>query len=1061
MVNAPRRLITVLLLLALSAPLFVSHVVSQSEPSGSHSGPPPGVEAIKEGLGPGDSGEAVEALQEYLKAFGHLRGRSFEHGRFDNVTEAALKSFQGAFDLSKTGIVDGPTHRLILTPRYDQIPDVAASGDPQVGDFVLFGTSWDDPNLTYAYDRFTNDITQAAQRSAMSQALAAWSSVTPLVFTEVALNQNPEIVISFESGSHGDGNPFDGPSGVLAHAYYPPSTDPPTPTLHGDAHFDDAETWTVTIPVPGGGIDLVTVAIHEFGHSLGLAHSNNPSAIMYAFYGGANRTLHSDDIAGIQALYGQAGGGGTIDAEVLSVSMNPSTVQAGGNVTGSVQVQNNGDEAAAIPVSVSGPDGFTYDTTTASVSPGNSTSFTFNWTSSVPGAFDFTATANLPGDSNSSNDSATSNTVTVTSVPETIDAEVVSASASPVSIEQDSGNVTISAQIRNNGSSTATIPVTATGPGNWSSSTSTTLASGASTTLQFNWPASVVGTHTFNVSTSLGGDQNASNNSRTTNSVNVTSPPETVDAEVVSASASPTSITQNTGNVTITAQIRNNGTSTATIPVSVTGPNSWSSSTSVNLAGGASTSVQFSWPASVVGTHTFNVSASLNGDQVPGNNSRSTNSVSVVSPPSGNALHVSNVNLIASPSGGGHALYASVTVGPNGAAASGAYLYGYFINSQNQYQFRSGTVNAAGQLSFTSSTNLTGVHQFLVVYISKPGYQYNSSLNVGNPAIVDIGGGPVPVVDASVDNVTASPSSLPLNSGNVTITATIGNNGDNTESIPVNVTGPGGYSDSQNVSVASGGQQQVTFSWPASVAGNHTFNVSTSLAGDSTPSNNSRTSPWVEVTQVTVIDAEVVTLTRSADSVEVDGPDVTFTANVRNNGTGSATFDVRLSSGSAGVNTTQQVTLGPGASQSVAFQWSPTVVGNHSFTATAELTSDSNAANDSKTSSVDVTDPPPPTGDEIYVNRIYVLDLGSSWYVYTWAATTSGQSSSGAVLTATIAAGSGQSVQRVGTIGPGGYTFMLVTPIGAGPHTFTVSGISLSGFTYNAALNVVTSATLN
>ena len=1049
------------MLLALSMPLVIMQVAGQPERPGSPSDPGDGVDAIEEGLGRGDSGDGVEALQNYLEDFGHLRGTTFQRRNFDGATESALKGFQETFGLSATGVVDGPTYRLIRTPRYDQIPDVAASGDPQVGDFVLFGTSWDDPNLTYAYDRFTSDLPQSAQRSAMTQALAAWSAVTPLVFTEVALNQDPEIVISFENGSHGDGNAFDGPSGVLAHAFYPPATDPSYPTLHGDAHFDDGETWTVTIPIPGGGIDLVTVAIHEFGHSLGLAHSNNPSAIMYAFYGGANRTLHSDDIAGIQTLYGDAGSGSTVDAEVLSVSMNPSTVQVGGSVTGTVQVRNNGDEAAAIPVSVSGPAGFSFNTTSSSLSPGNSTSFNFNWTSAFVGTFDFTATANLAGDSISSNDSATSNTVTVTSAPGSIDAEVVSASASPASIEQNSGNVTVTAQIRNNGSSTATIPVAATGPGNWSGSTSTTLAPGSSTNLQFSWPASVLGTHSFNVTTSLSGDQNAGNNSRATNSVNVTSPPETVDAEVVSASASPSSITQNTGNVTITAQIRNSGTSTATIPVSVAGPNNWSSSTSVNLAGGAATNVQFSWPASVVGTHAFNVSTSLSGDQVAGNNSGSTNSVSVVSPPAGNALHVSNVNLIATPIGGGHSLYAAVTVGPNGPAASGAFLYGYFIDPQNQYEFRSGTVNAAGQIAFTSSTNQTGVHQFLVVYISKPGLQYNSSLNVGNPGTVDIGGGPAPVVDASVDNVTASPSSLPLNSGDVTVTATIGNNGDNTESIPVSITGPGGYSDSQNVSVASGAQQQVTFNWPASIAGTHTFNVSTSLAGDSAPSNNSRTSPSVEVTQVTVVDAEVVTLTRSTDSVEVNGPNVTFTANVRNNGTGSATFDVRLASGTAGVDTTQQVTLGPGASQSVPFQWSPTVVGNHTFTATAELAGDSNAANDSKTSSVEVTDPPPPTGDEIYVNRIYTLSLGTSWYVYTWAATSTGQSAVGATLTATVSAASGQSQQRVGTIGPGGYVFMLVTSVGSGTHTFTVDNIALGGFTYNPALNVVTSATLN
>ena len=89
--------------------------------------------------------------------------------------------------------------------------------------------------------------------------------------------------------------PFEGPGGVLAHAYFPQD---------GRAHFDDDETFTHNT---AQGTNLLWVAVHEFGHSLGLQHTNIRGAIMYPYYTGyvPGMKLHSDDIAGIQSLYGK------------------------------------------------------------------------------------------------------------------------------------------------------------------------------------------------------------------------------------------------------------------------------------------------------------------------------------------------------------------------------------------------------------------------------------------------------------------------------------------------------------------------------------------------------------------------------------------------------------------------------------------------------------------------------------------------------------------------------------------------------------------------------------
>ncbi|HSG40678.1 MAG TPA: matrixin family metalloprotease, partial [Thermoanaerobaculia bacterium] len=177
--------------------------------------------------------------------------------------------------------------------RYDDLPDLA--------EYVVDGRKWGYTNLTYFFQNGTSDISGDGGRQAIRDAFALWANVTPLTFTEVSSASSADIVIRWAVGDHGDGSPFDGVNGVLAHAFYPP---PNGGSLAGDAHFDDSETWTLGLRSDWNQpIDLVTVAAHEIGHSLGLGHSQVPGALMYAFYGGSHRFLDPDDVAGIQSLY--------------------------------------------------------------------------------------------------------------------------------------------------------------------------------------------------------------------------------------------------------------------------------------------------------------------------------------------------------------------------------------------------------------------------------------------------------------------------------------------------------------------------------------------------------------------------------------------------------------------------------------------------------------------------------------------------------------------------------------------------------------------------------------
>jgi hypothetical protein len=136
------------------------------------------------------------------------------------------------------------------------------------------------------------------------RAFATWQNQISIDFVEVSPLNNPNFSIAWLSGDHGDGNSFDGPGRILAHAFYPP----PCGGAHsGKMHFDEDESWATT---PGRtDIDQESIALHEIGHLLGLAHSTVPGSVMFPTYnpGTILRAPTNDDIGGIRSLYGRRG----------------------------------------------------------------------------------------------------------------------------------------------------------------------------------------------------------------------------------------------------------------------------------------------------------------------------------------------------------------------------------------------------------------------------------------------------------------------------------------------------------------------------------------------------------------------------------------------------------------------------------------------------------------------------------------------------------------------------------------------------------------------------------
>lgn len=181
--------------------------------------------------------------------------------------------------------------------RYDNLP--ASGADEEAVSSFRAISKWGKTDITYVFINGTQKLSGDTERELVRAAFNLWAEETPLTFTEVSDPNQADILIGWAEGSHGDGDPFDGPGDVLAHASYPNPFEEKQIFLH----FDDAERW---VDSTSQNVDLLTVAAHEIGHNLGLDHSNDPNALMFPSYSGPHRFLGDDDIAGVQSLYGLA-----------------------------------------------------------------------------------------------------------------------------------------------------------------------------------------------------------------------------------------------------------------------------------------------------------------------------------------------------------------------------------------------------------------------------------------------------------------------------------------------------------------------------------------------------------------------------------------------------------------------------------------------------------------------------------------------------------------------------------------------------------------------------------
>jgi hypothetical protein len=215
--------------------------------------------------------------------------------------------------------------------------------------YVTFG-KWPSKSITYYVNPTNLDVTADAAEAATQTAAGAWTAQTNANFQfayggrvdDTSTGYDSRNVVIFRNASSG---------GALATTYYWYSG---TTIVDADIIvWDGAYQFYTGSGTCSGGAYIEDVLTHEFGHALGLSHSDVADATMYPYYSYCSedmRSLASDDIAGVESLYPPTGQTNTAPTTTISSPASGTSVQGGTSIafSGSANDTQDGNLSASL-----------------------------------------------------------------------------------------------------------------------------------------------------------------------------------------------------------------------------------------------------------------------------------------------------------------------------------------------------------------------------------------------------------------------------------------------------------------------------------------------------------------------------------------------------------------------------------------------------------------------------------------------------------------------------------------------------------------------------------------